>query len=83
MVIPSLGAVINAAGMVKRREEEEKAPKKPTSEIHITIDDEEIHIEHQIANEFDWARAAWGLINTCKKQGQYENLKAIVKGMME
>lgn len=74
------GAVISACSMMRRNNEESKQkykqsePEKPTSVIKLQIDKDDIKMTFDMADESDWARAAWVLINACKAKEQMENL---------
>ena len=80
IVLPS---VVSSCKVIRDRDAEIrktlKKSKIPTSSIHLTINDEDIRLNHDVVNDFDWARAAWSLIKVCEEKGQIENLNAILK----
>ena len=91
MTVFPFGAVVAACSMMRRnneknekeryekeRSEKEKIVTSP-SVIKLTIDDKQTHIDYKIMDDFDWAMAAWTLINICKKNGQIENLAHILE----
>lgn len=76
MVFP-FGAVVAAVNRIRNDQEESKPKKrnpKPTSRIYISINDFDIKMNFKMANDFDWARAAWALTKLCEKNGQKDNL---------
>ena len=80
MIFP-FGAAVAASSMLRKNNETEPSQNKnepPQSKFVIMVNDETTRIHHDVANEFDWARAAWAMIKACKQKGQAENLKKIL-----
>lgn len=76
MVFP-YGAVIAAMNISRNNQKEQgkkKENSKPTSRISISVNDDDIEMNFNMANDFDWARAAWALFRACDKKGQKDNL---------
>lgn len=76
------GAAVAACNVIRKRNEKEdkKSAKlrKKTSQIELNIDDDNVRLNFNVVQDFDWARAAWAIINVCKEKGQIENLKQII-----
>lgn len=83
MVVFPYGAVIAACSSMRRNNEKKpnipKEKTKPTSKFNISVNADTTNISFDVKNDFDWARAAWALINACKENGQEENLLKILK----
>lgn len=77
------GGIIAACGRIKRNNEEAEKrnldEEPPKSTIKLNIKDKSIDISFSIQDDFDWARAAWALINACKENGQYDNLQQLLQ----
>lgn len=67
MVVFPYGAVIRSS-MRRHNEKKSNVPKEdlqPTSKLVLSINYDTTSISFNIANDFDWARAAWALIDAC------------------
>ena len=78
MFINPLGILASACNIIKCSKEGKNKKGTPITTIELQIDDESIKVDFSVVSDFDWARAAWTLINVCKERGQIENLKKIV-----
>lgn len=80
MVVFPFGAAVAAASMMRRNQEEvKKKPSKPTSEIWISVNDEQTTVDYTVQDDFDFARAAWALFKMCVNKGQEENLLRLLE----
>lgn len=73
VVLPPFGAAVAACSVVNRRNEEEEKKRKEKlarqSVFTVTVDDENINIKNHVVDDFDWVRAAYGLIKACQEKG--------------